>query len=88
MRRISENDALARVSARFGRSQGLPRPQIFDVFRGINFRCVYGILFFRFFVIFSDFGTPSGFPLGDHWHDNWMEKADFLQQGSWEGPRE
>ena len=43
---------------------------------------------FRFFFIFSDFGTPSGLPFGNHWDDNWMEKETVFEQGSWEGPRE
>ena len=65
--RISENDALARVSARSGRFQGLPKSHIFDVFLGTNFKCVFRTVLFRFFVIFSDFGSPSGLHLAPIW---------------------
>ena len=66
---ISENDALARVSARSGRSWGLPKSLIFDVFWGTDFRCFFRTLFFRVLVIFSDFWGPSGLPLDLHWDE-------------------
>ena len=49
---ISENDALARVSARSGRFQGLPKYHIFDVCLGTYFKCVFRTLLFRFFMCF------------------------------------
>ena len=63
-KRISENDALAWVSARSGRFQTLPKSYIFDVFSGIEFKWSFGTLFFRFFMIFSDFGRPFGHHFG------------------------
>ena len=80
MRRISENDALARVSARFSRSQGLQKSLIFDGFWGTDFRCLFRTLFFRVLVIFSDFWAPSGLPFGDHWHENWGKKSTFCRR--------
>ena len=67
---ISENDALARVSARSGRFWGFAKSHIFDTFWGTDFRCFFRTLFFRVLMIFSDFWAPSGLPLDLHWDEN------------------
>ena len=57
---ISENDALARVSARFSRFQGFPKSHIFGVFLGMHFRCLFRTLFFNFLWFLIILGVPLG----------------------------
>jgi len=85
---ISENDALARVSARFGRSQGFPESCIFGVFLDSDFRCLLRMLFFWFFVILDDFRDPSGLRLATLWGAKESNNGVLFPRGSQESPWE
>ena len=80
---ISENDALARVSARFSRFQGFPKSHIFGVFLGMHFKCLFRTLFFDFLWFFMILGVP----LGSIWRPSGELKSQIKAPFSPEAPR-
>ena len=52
------------------------------------FKCIFKTRFFVFFMIFSDFGSPSGASLVPFWGAKEPKKGTLFLEGSQEGPWE
>ena len=73
--------------------QQVPGPlesHIFHVcfFSSNVFKCIFKTRFFDLFVIFSDFGSPSGASLVPFWGAKEQKKGMIFLKGSQEGPWE
>ena len=87
IRCIWENCALAAVSARFSRFQGLSNHTFSMFFQVMFFKCIFKT-FICFFCDFSDFGGSSGASLAPFWEAKEPKKGTLFLQGSQEGPWE
>ena len=67
---------------------GLLESHIFHVFSSNDFRCIFKIVLFCFFLIFSDLGSPSGACLVPFWGAKEAKKGTLFLKGSQEGPWE
>ena len=71
--------------------QQVPGPlesHIFHVFSSNVFKCIFKTFIYCFFVIFSDFGGPSGASLAPFWGAKEATKRTLFLKGSQEGPWE
>ena len=81
IRCIWENCALAAVSARFSRFQGLSNHTFSMCVSSNVFKCIFK----TYFLIFSDFGSPSGASLVPFWGAKEPKKGTLFLKGSQEG---